>query len=86
MVEAPIHSLRTCPRNRGKTQHAIIEYENSPQKPGIKKPPDDSLVGNDHSVHKTLAEQLRELEQIKNDGLITEEEFQTLRTKLLNSY
>jgi len=67
-------------------QHAIIQYENSPQKPGIKKPHDDSRVGNDHSVHKTLAEQLRELEQIKNDGLITEEEFQTLRIKLLNSY
>lgn len=67
-------------------QHAIINYENSHQKPRIKKPPDDSLVGQGPSAHKTLAEQLRELEQIKNDGLITEEEFQTLRTKLLNSY
>ena len=67
-------------------QHAILEYKNTPQKPGMKKPSDDSHVGNDHSVHKTLAEQLRELEQIKNDGLITEEEFQTIRTKLLNSY
>ena len=70
----------------GLPQHAILEYENTPQKPGMKKTPDDSHVGNDHSGHKTLAEQLRELEQIKNDGLITEEEFQTLRTKLLNSY
>ncbi len=67
-------------------QHVIIEYENTPQKPRIKKPPDDSLIGQGPSVHKTLAERLRELEQIKNDGLITEEEFQTLRTKLLNSY
>jgi len=67
-------------------QHAIIDYEDTHQKPGMKKPPDDSRLGNDHSVHKTLAEQLRELEQAKNDGLITEEEFQTLRTKLLNSY
>jgi hypothetical protein len=67
-------------------QHVIIEHQNTPQKPEMKKPPDDSRVGNDHSVNKTLAERLRELEQIKNDGLITNEEFQTLRTKLLNSY
>jgi hypothetical protein len=67
-------------------QHVIIEYENLPQKPRIKKPHDDSLVGQGPSAHKTLAEQLRELEQAKNDGLVTEEEFQTLRTKLLNSY
>jgi hypothetical protein len=52
----------------------------------MKKLLDDSLVSNDHSVHKPLADQLRELVQAKNDGLITEEEFQTLRTKLLNSY
>ncbi len=67
-------------------QHSIIEYENSPQKPRKRKPPDDSLVGHDRSVHKTLAEQLRDLEQIKYDRLITQEEFQALRTKHLNSY
>jgi hypothetical protein len=67
-------------------QHAIIEYENTPHEPRMKKLLDDSLVSNDHSVHKPLADQLRELVQAKNDGLITEEEFQTLRTKLLNSY
>jgi hypothetical protein len=67
-------------------QHAIIDYEDTHQEPRKSKPSDNYLIGNNDSVHKTLAEQLRELEQAKNDGLITEEEFQTLRTKLLNSY
>jgi len=67
-------------------QHAILEYEHTPQEPGAKQSPDDSLGDHDYSVHKTLAEQLRELEQAKNDGLLTEEEYQTVRTKLLDAY
>lgn len=67
-------------------QHVILEYENTPQEPGMKKPPDDSLVDHYNPAHKTLAEQLREMQQAKMDGLITEEEYQTLRTKLLDAY
>ncbi|TFG65321.1 MAG: SHOCT domain-containing protein [Nitrospirales bacterium] len=67
-------------------QHVILEYENTPQEPGMKKPPDDSLVDHHNPAHKTLAEQLREMQQAKIDGLITEEEYQTLRTKLLDAY
>ena len=67
-------------------QHVILEYENTPQEPRMKKPLGDSLVGPDQPTHNTLAEQLRELEQAKHDGLITEEEYQTLRTKLLDAY
>jgi hypothetical protein len=52
----------------------------------MKKSPEDSPVDNDHSVHRILAEQLRELEQAKNQWLNTEEEFQILLTKFLNSY
>lgn len=70
----------------GLPQHAIIEYENTPQDPRINIPLDDSLVGHDHPAHKTLTEQLRELDQAKTNGLISEEEYQTIRTKLLNSY
>jgi len=67
-------------------QHVIIEYENTPQESKVQKPADDPLVNHDQPAHKTLAEQLRELDQMKNEGLITEEEFQALRTKRLNSY
>jgi hypothetical protein len=67
-------------------QHVIIDYEQPLQEPRIKNPPDDSPGGPDHPAHKTLAEQLRELEQAQNDGLITEEEYQTLRAKLLDAY
>jgi hypothetical protein len=67
-------------------QHAIIDYEHTHQKPGKNTPQNDSLLGNNNSVDKTLTEHLRELEQAKTDGLITEEEFHTLRTKLLNAY
>jgi len=65
-------------------QHVIIDYEHTPQEPTTQKPLGDLLP--DHLGHKTLAEQLRELEQAKHDGLITEDEFQTLRTKLLDAY
>lgn len=71
---------------KGMPQHIIIEYDNTQKTPGITKPQPDLRVGPDYPVHKTLAEQLRELEQTKHDGYITEEEFQTLRTKLLHSY
>ena len=67
-------------------QHVIIDYEHTPQEPKTQKPPRDSLVGQDHLGHKTLAEQLRELEQAKQDGLITEDEYQTLRTKRLDGH
>lgn len=67
-------------------QHAIIDYEHTHQKSGKNKQQNDSLPRNNNSVHKTLAKQLRELNQAKTDGLITEEEFHTLRTKLLNTY
>lgn len=67
-------------------QHVIIDYQQPPQETRIKNPLDDSLVGPDRPAHKTLAEQLRELEQAKQDGLLTEEEYQTLRAKLLDAY
>ncbi len=67
-------------------QHAIIDYEHTYQKSGKSKPQSDSLRDNTSSMHKTLAEYLRELEQAKTDGLLTEEEFHRLRTKFLNSY
>jgi len=67
-------------------QHAIIDYENTHQQSRKNKPPDDSSIDNNRSVHTTLAEHLRELDQAKTDGLITEEEFHSLRIKLLNSY
>jgi hypothetical protein len=40
----------------------------------------------DFSGEPSLSEKLRELEMMKKEGLITEEELQTIRTKLLNSY
>jgi len=67
-------------------QHAIIDYEHTYQKSGKSKPQSDSLRDNTSSVHTTLTEHLRELEQARNDGLLTEEEFHRLRIKLLNSY
>ncbi len=67
-------------------QHVIVEHKDTPQEPRMSKPLGDSLVGPDQPTHNTLAEQLRELEQAKHDGLITEEEYQTLRTKLLDAY
>jgi hypothetical protein len=67
-------------------QHAIINYKSTHQEASKKQPSNDSLIDNNGSVHTTLAEHLRELDQAKIDGLITEEEFHTLRTKLLNSY
>jgi hypothetical protein len=67
-------------------QHVIFEYEPIPQDPRTSRPLDESSEGHDLSIHKTLSEELRELGQAKNEGLITEEEFHTLRLKLLNSY
>jgi len=67
-------------------QHVIIDYGHTPQEPTTQKPLEDSLGVPDQSAHKTLAEQLRELEQAKHDRLITEEEYQSLRTKLLDTY
>ena len=67
-------------------QHAIIDYGGIHQQSEKNKPIDDSLIDSNRSVHTTLAEHMQELDQAKSDGLITEEEFHTLRTKLLNSY
>ena len=67
-------------------QHVVIDDENTHQQSGKNTQPDDSLIDNNSLGHKTLAEHLRELDQAKTDGLITEEEFHTLRTKLLTSY
>jgi hypothetical protein len=67
-------------------QHVIIDYEDTPQEPKVQKPADDPLVNHDQPAHKTLAEQLREMQQAKNAGLISEEEYQTLRSKLLDAY
>lgn len=67
-------------------QHAIIDYGNTHKKPVKHTQPRNPPIDNNSSVHKTLTEHLRELDQAKSDGLITEEEFHTLRAKLLNSY
>lgn len=67
-------------------QHVIIDYEHTPQELKVRKPGDDPLVNHDQPADKTLTEQLREMQQAKNNGLITEEEYQTLRTKLLDAY
>jgi len=67
-------------------QHVIIDYEHTPQGPKVHNSADDPLVNHDQPAHKTLPEQLREMQQAKNDGLITEDEYQHLRTKLLDAY
>jgi len=67
-------------------QHAIIEYEHTLPEPKAQTPTDDPPLGHDQPTAKTFAEQLREIQQAKNDGLISEQEYQTLRTKLLDSY
>jgi len=67
-------------------QHVIIEYEHTLPEPKVQAPTDDPPIAHDQPAAKTLPEQLREIQQAKNDGLISEEEYQTLRTKLLNSY
>jgi len=66
-------------------QHVIIDYEHTPQ-PKVQNSAEDPLVNHAQPAHKTLAEQLRELQQAKNDGLMTEDEYQNLRTKLLDAY
>ena len=67
-------------------QHVIIDDVHTIQKPGKNTPLGQSLIGDNSSTQKTLTEHLRELDQAKANGLITEEEFHTSRTKLLNSY
>jgi hypothetical protein len=67
-------------------QHVIVDYENTHQESRVKKPLDEPLVDHNDPAQKTLVEHLRELEQAKHDGLISEEEYQALRTKFLDGY
>ncbi|MEE8124801.1 MAG: SHOCT domain-containing protein [Nitrospirales bacterium] len=67
-------------------QEAIISYEKTPIDSKLRKSLDGQHSDTDLSGPLSLTEKLRELEKMKVEGLITAQEFQTMRSKLLSSY
>jgi hypothetical protein len=67
-------------------QEVIVRVDKTRGGAKLRKSPLHQREELDRSGEPSLSEKLRELETMKKEGLITEEEFQTIRTKLLNSY
>ena len=67
-------------------QEVMVRIDKTTGDPKLRKSLLNQREELDLSGEPSLSEKLRELETMKKEGLITEEEFQTIRTKLLNSY
>ena len=70
----------------GAPQHLIIDYAALIQTQGMAKSPDTLSSEEILSPDQPLLEKLQELNALREKNLITEEEYQNLRSKLLKSF